>query len=155
MTINIDKLQAVAYSEPYLEHSWLWLNDSEIKELTFTPDFDKNSQLAWFNSLKDKLNYQIWGIEYDNIPIGVFGIKNISEVDGEYWGYIGEKQYWGKGISQWMLDRSIEFSKRRKIDLYLYVKEDNIRAIRAYEKKGFVSKILTEAGLLRMEWRSR
>ena len=38
-------LSLVEYTEEFLELSWLWLSDPEIKELTMTPDFTKKEQL--------------------------------------------------------------------------------------------------------------
>ena len=91
-------IEFVKYNETFLEKSWEWLNDKEIKYLTFTPDFTREQQKEWFLSLKDKKDYFIKGVLYNDIPIGVVGLKNITDINGEYWGYIGEKEYCNKGI---------------------------------------------------------
>ena len=45
------EIKLVDYTLDYLELSWKWLNDPEIKVLTNTPDFSLDQQLKWFNSL--------------------------------------------------------------------------------------------------------
>jgi len=95
----------VNYSKLFLDLSWKWLNDAEIKKLTDTPDFTKSEQENWYNSLQYKNDYLIFGILYDNEPIGVCGLKNVSKDDCEYWGYIGEKKHWGKGLGKQILSQ--------------------------------------------------
>lgn len=133
-------IHLVNYSKKYLDYSWKWLNDPEIKYLTQTPDFSKEDQLKFFQSLSVKTNYFIKGIEYEGMPIGACGLKNISKADAEYWGYIGEKSCWGKGIGGFILASMIAEAKRRGLkSLYLKVIRDNIRAFKLYERMGFVT----------------
>lgn len=75
----------------YLNKSWIWLNDNEIRKLTMTPKFTQQEQIIWFNSLSDNKNYSIQGVNYNEERIGVIGLKNITKDTGEYFGYIGEK----------------------------------------------------------------
>ncbi|WP_139902244.1 GNAT family N-acetyltransferase [Clostridium thermarum] len=132
-------IKFVDYDEQYCDLSWAWLNDEELRKLTLTPYFTRESQKGWFHSLKDRTDYQIWGIECDNKPIGAVGIKNIREgKEAEYFGYIGEKDYWFKGIGREMM----EFILRKARDLglnflYLKVGKYNERAIKLYQKSGF------------------
>ncbi len=37
-------IQLVKYDIDFLNLSWKWLNDSDLKQLTDTPDFSKNQQ---------------------------------------------------------------------------------------------------------------
>lgn len=130
-----------SYNEIYLEKSWGWLNDPEIKFLTNTPDFTKEDQQKWYRSIQSKENYKIWGVSAENNPIGVFGIKNIDykKADGEYWGFIGEKEYWGKGIGKSILEQLIEIAKNdlRLKEIYLKVIRENEIAIKLYKKLDF------------------
>lgn len=141
------------YSEVYLELSWEWLNDKDIKALTNTPQFSKESQNVWFESLKNKTNYKIWGVSYDNIPIGVFGIKNIDTEDkvGEYWGYIGRKEYWGKGLGKQILLNLLNVAKDDLFleNIVLKVLIDNEVAINLYKKVGF-NEVSRQDGLINM-----
>lgn len=126
------------YNISYLNFSKKWLRDPEIKRLTMTPDFDDETQLKWFHSLQSKENYYIKGIKYKNKPIGAMGLKNINNNCGEYWGYIGEKKYWGIGLGKYLIEYSIRYAKSLGLEyLYLKVDETNKRAIRLYEKNNF------------------
>ncbi|MET4560626.1 GNAT family N-acetyltransferase [Lysinibacillus parviboronicapiens] len=137
--IERETLEFREYDRATLECSYSWLNDPEIKFLTMTPDFTKESQENWFVSLKNINNYYIKSIYLDNEPIGALGIKNINENCGEYWGYIAEKKFWGKGYGKYLLDYAIRYAMNINLTyLYLRVVKDNIRAIKLYEKIGFV-----------------
>ncbi len=134
-------LMLTDYNEEVLEKSWKWLNDPEIKKLTNSPDFTREDQKKWFKSLRDNSNYCIKGISYNNKTIGVAGLKKINKDnnDAEYFGYIGEKQFWGKGLSRHILSEIVSVAKKEfKLNsLYLNVIPKNTRAIRAYENFGF------------------
>jgi len=129
------------YSRIYLEKSWDWLNDPEIKFLTNTPDFSRADQEKWYNDIQKKENYKIWGLSDEGKPIGIFGIKNIDfdEGFGEYWGFIGEKEYWGKGIGKLILKQIIEIAKTefKLKEIYLKVLKGNLIAINLYKKFEF------------------
>lgn len=145
-------LVLVDFDKEVLEKSWNWLNDEEIKYLTQTPNFTKEQQLKWFENISKTSNYFVKGLAFGKEVIGVVGLKNIDLKEGqaEYFGYIGEKQYWGKGLSSQIFDLIIEVCKQKEIKLlYLNVISENIRAIRAYEKVGFTKKG-TEGNVLQM-----
>lgn len=132
------RLEIVTYSRDFLELSWHWLNDSEIKKLTGTPDFTKQQQEDFFASLP-RVNYLVWGVTYENEPIGVIGLKNIDNGSAEYFGYIGEKKHWGKGLFSKILDViRLECKKINVNCIYLHVAVDNHMANKAYIKNGFV-----------------
>ena len=142
---KILNIEFVEYSRDFLEKSHEWLNDKEIKELTMTPDFTVEQQELFFNSLSIRSNYFIKGIKYNDLLIGACGLKNITELDGEYWGYIGEKKFWGQGIGKEMLKFIIEVSNEKKLDsIYLRVSPKNERAKNLYIKYGFVVEKINE-----------
>jgi RimJ/RimL family protein N-acetyltransferase len=65
-------------------------------------------------------------------------LKGIAGGAGEYWGYIGDKSCWGRGIGTEMV-RFIE-SEARARDLnrlWLQVWQGNPRARALYERLGF------------------
>ncbi|HHF9498441.1 TPA: GNAT family N-acetyltransferase, partial [Escherichia coli] len=93
-------LKLVEYDRTFLDLSMKWLSDPEIASLVMVPSFTKVQQECFFNSLPTRENYYIKGLIYNGYPIGAAGIKNIYKEKGEYWGYIGEKQFWGKGIGK-------------------------------------------------------
>lgn len=137
----MNNVEFVRYDERFLRASWTWLRDKEIKNMTMSPDLDKDSQRSWYEKLNQRLDYFIWGITVDGFPIGAVGIKkiNLERSEGEYFGYIGEKSYWGQGIGTLMLQYIIRIAAEKQLDtLILYVTSSNKRAIRLYEKNGFI-----------------
>lgn len=136
----VDKISFVKFNRDFLQKSYFWLSNPEIRRLTDTPSISRDGQEQWFRSLSSKKDYYIKGILADNYPIGAVGIKNITAVQGEYWGYIGEKSYWGKGVGKAMVEEMVHVAKRDfnlKI-LYLKVVVDNIRALSLYKRIGFI-----------------
>ena len=144
------------YDIRYLEKSLVWLNDREIQRLidssvVVTPE----SQAKWYSMIVNNPTYRIWGIEYNGEPIGACGIKHIDNemASGEYWGYIGEKEYWGgKGhlifeqiyqeaikLGLKKLTLSVLTSNQRAIALYLC---ENFRIVKEIEEKLYMMKTL-------------
>lgn len=147
----IPDVVATDYDERFLEMSWNWLHDEEIRYLTMSPSLTREQQRAWFTELNERSDYLIWGIEMAGQPIGAFGIKKFDGQIGEYWGYIGEKSYWGKGIGNWMVAQAIERGRSLGATrLYLKVLQTNSRALQLYIKSGFTVQS-TEDKVLWME----
>jgi RimJ/RimL family protein N-acetyltransferase len=138
------------YDERFLEKSWEWLNDPEIKRLTMTPDFTREAQRRWFQNLATATDYLIWGVSMNGEPIGALGLKHITQTAAEYWGYIGDRKYWGAGLGSEMLRFCFEKAKERGLhELHLRVHRDHTRAIRLYSNAGF--QVVNETdGVLRM-----
>ncbi len=133
------RIKLVKFTRRFLSNSLHWLNDEEIRLMTNTIPFTEEDQNLWFNNLNHKADYLIWGVETDNIPIGACGLKNITEKACEYWGYIGEKKFWGQGLGSEMI--SLAEAKARDIGLkniYLKVVNENSRALSLYIKQGYV-----------------
>ena len=134
------KVELVPYDMSFFEKSRLWLEDDEVNRLTDTGILpNESTRLKWFDSLPSKRDYLIWGVAFEGQPIGACGLKHISDSKAEYWGYIGEKSLWGRGLGTSMLYNIEQKAKESKIkELYLIVLEDNIRAIMMYRKNGFI-----------------
>ncbi|EKO3750511.1 GNAT family N-acetyltransferase [Vibrio metschnikovii] len=63
----------------------------------------------------------------------------INDSSAEYFGYIGDKSYWCKGLSRLIFELiRVECVKNNITDIWLRVSRENIMAIKAYEKNGFV-----------------
>lgn len=150
---STNKVTLVPFDIACLEKSWRWLSDREIAELTMTPAFTREEQWQFFASLPKRDDYLIWGVSLGDIGvIGAAGLKNHRGRLAEYWGYIGEREYWGKGIGRHMIAavegkaRTLGFS-----ELDLKVGAGNKRAISLYRKVGFViDKLESTSGCLRM-----
>lgn len=126
------------FNHDVLEKSWEWLNDPIIKELTSTSEFDPESQERWFGSLKTRNDYYIRSIWYNGKPIGVMGIKHLTDKEGEVFGYLGEKEYWGKTIGVQGLQYMIDYAKSLKLEsLYAIVLKENINSYRLIRRLGF------------------
>ena len=129
----------VPFDTIFLETSWGWLQDDELRKLVDTPLPTKAQQYCWFETLSQRSDYHIWGVLYNDKPVGVTGIKNIQNSTGEYWGYIGNKIYWGKGIGNTMIQLTIAAAQSLQLkQLTLTVLRTNQRAIKLYTKNGFV-----------------
>lgn len=144
------EIKFVEYSKSFLDLSFNWLSDSEIRFLTHTPVFSIDVQMQWFNSLPKKKDYYIRGILADEKPIGACGLKHITQVDGEYWGYIGEKEFWHKGIGKLMIAFIEEYARSLKLNqVYLKVISENTRAIQLYTGQGYIEDELN-SGMIKM-----
>lgn len=145
-------LHLIAYDRAYLDRSYKWLIDPEVKALTMTPDFNRDDQEAFFAGLADRADYRIWGVAVDGVgPAGAAGIKRIAGTRGEYWGYLGEKTLWGQGLGRRMVIAVEEQARTLGlVTLYLDVAQTNARAIGLYHSMGYVDGNVTD-GVLRME----
>lgn len=129
----------VEYTEDFLDMSWDWLNDPEIKSLTMTPDFSREDQIIFFNKLPTRTDYQISGIVVNGERAGACGLKHIKNGDAEFWCYLGLKKYWGLGLGvDIMLHAEMECVKLGVTRLHLKVSNSNPRAFKSYVKNGFI-----------------
>lgn len=134
----LQDIEFVPYDDTFLALSRDWLSDPEIKALTMTPDFDRAAQVRWYQSLPGRSDYLIWGVCCGGQPVGVCGLKGIADGTGEYWGYIGEKAFWGRGIGGRMIGFIEEVARSRGLrSVWLRVWDRNAPARRLYEKHGF------------------
>ena len=140
MNISQGMLKLVSYDMEYLAKSYDWLNDGEIRRLIDGPQIvTYEQQLKWYSQILLDPTYLIWGVEYNGIAIGACGLKHVDfeKKSGEYWGYIGEKSYWGgKGHSLLsLIYRKARDYQLDKIDLV--VSSFNTRAYKLYITEGF------------------
>ena len=133
------KVDLVPFDKRFFYKSRLWLEDEEVNCLTDTGELPAEpDRLKWFESLPSKKDYLIWGVACEEEPIGACGLKNIQGSMAEYWGYIGEKTYWGKGLGTSMLKGVEQKAIELNLDeLYLTVLVENDRAIGLYRKNGY------------------
>lgn len=132
------KIEFVPYDEKFLKLSWFWLNDPEVKVLSNTPDFSIEEQQMWFNNLKTNKQYRIWGIEAESKPIGAAGLKRITKTNACIFWYIGDKNFWGKGIGTFIASEITDKAKELELD-YLYGEPlvENFRSINLLFKEGY------------------
>lgn len=116
-----------------------WLQDDYIKKMICAPEISEDTRLKWFTNLPDRSDYKIWCVVKEGKPIGVSGIKSINDNVGEYFGYLGSKEYRGKGYGKAMLLATIREAKQYlELNLIkLKVIHENIPAYSLYKKVGF------------------
>lgn len=140
-SVDLQLLAVVPFDETFLSASAGWLQDNELAALIMTGPFDARAQAEWYASLPRRLDYKIWGVKFKGQPIGAFGLKNISANRAEYFGYIGEKSFWGRGIGKWILDEAVAKARALSIEcLTLRVAHQNGRARSLYLRFGFQQK---------------
>ena len=117
-----------------------WWRDKELIRLTsgdFSVITDKEVEKYFGDILKNKIDYHFM------ITLGEKVIGHISLVKRRGGWYetqivIGEEKYRGKGYGSEAIKLLIQKAKRLKISkIYLEVRPDNSRAIKAYERVGF------------------
>ncbi|KKC30494.1 acetyltransferase [Caldanaerobacter subterraneus subsp. pacificus DSM 12653] len=142
-----EKVKLRAYRKEDVELALKYINDPEVKRY-LTPGIPYpltlEDEYKWFESLsssKDTYSFAIETLE-DGKYIGGCGIneidwKNKVAVVGIF---IGDKEYWGKGYGTDAMKVLIRFifeqMNMNRVELYVY--SYNTRAIKSYEKCGFV-----------------
>jgi RimJ/RimL family protein N-acetyltransferase len=155
-----------------------WIADEEVIKYSLSA-FSKFKTQAeidnwYFEMLEDKQSINL-GISLKSTGslVGYAGISKLSKINksGEYFVFIGEKQYWGKGLGTEVTKQVLEtgFNDYGLNRIMLTVSEPNIGGIKAYERAGFKTEgHLRQAcfrngqyhdkivmSVLRSEWESR
>ena len=122
--------------------SYRWRNDPEVFKYTGTVYSDiitLESELNWIKKVIANKNDYRCAIMVDNVYIGNIYLTDMKDDEGEYHIFIGEKDYWGKGIagkaSILMIEYGFKVLKLKSI--FLHVKKENIAAIKLYQNLGF------------------
>lgn len=137
---DFNNISFVEFDCLFLHASYLWLQDMELCNLLDVLPPTEKQQEIWFNGLLQKGDYKIFGVNYENIPIGVCGLKNITKTTGEYFGYIGEKEMWGKGIGRLFVQFIEKYARDKGLSsIYLRVLRHNVRAMKLYKKLNYTT----------------
>ncbi len=137
MRVALD-LRLVDYDEQYRDLSYEWLQDPELRRLTRSRQLTREEQLAWYAALPDRTDYVIWGIECDGVPVGTMGLKHIGvDEGGEYFFYLGKREFWGRGISAWAYQTIYEQARIRGLRyLYGIIAKENTRSMGVHTGHG-------------------
>lgn len=122
-----------------------WINDPEVKRfLAAYMPFNDLAERSWFERISKSTDEMILGIALmsDDRLIGVTGFHQIHPKDhrATFGISIGEKSSWNKGYgfeaTRLMTDIGFDTLNLHRIELQVY--DFNERAIRVYEKAGWV-----------------
>ena len=143
-----------------------WLNDPAVLEFFEEPPTDIDRVIQKYGPRVDGNHYVTpWIIEYRNVPIGYIQHYQIQKHQLITYGYdenekiygidqfIGETDYWGKGIGTKAIELMLNYlCKRGAEKVVLEVKNNNGRAISSYKKCGFQRIKELQNNLDLMEW---
>lgn len=135
-----------------------WIKDKEVIRYSLSK-FQKmksNDEISnWFDELLlDKSSYNQAIVDNCNAKlIGYTGIVQISEIDlsGEYFIFIGDKSYHGKGIGTFVKKEIVKygFENLGLNRIMLTASEKNIGALKAYTKANFKTEGIMRQGFYR------
>jgi len=123
-----------------------WFADPEVRRhLEVAVPFSLAQEERWYEDLQEQIARQetmVWAIETgDGVHIGSVGLHNIHWQDrsAELGILIGEKTYWDRGYGADAVRTLLRlgFEEMNLHRIYLRVDDDNLRAIRCYEKCEF------------------
>lgn len=159
------------------EYFYSWIKDKEVirYSLSIFQKMKSNDDISsWFDGvLVDKSSYSKAIIDSESEKlIGYAGIAQISEANlsGEYFIFIGDKSYHGKGVGTFVTKEitKLGFEQLGLNRIMLTASEKNVAAIKAYSKANFKTEgIMRQAfyrdgnfhdkiimGILKEEWNS-
>lgn len=117
-----------------------WRNSKRVSEFFQIPQISMEQHKTWLSLLKNEPQKQVAFVIYiDKDPIGLTYFRNITSIDCDWGMYIYDTASRGLGIGQKALSWSIDYARDKlKVNkIKLEVKNDNIAAIKCYEKLGF------------------
>ena len=122
--------------------SYLWRNNPEIWKYTGSkPDKEITIELElqWIKSVIKKDNEKRFAIIADKVYVGNIQLTNITTDRAEFHIFIGDINYWGKGVASKAMDLLLDYAKEQlKLQyIYLSVHPDNKKGIILYKNKGF------------------
>ena len=126
------------FDETYLDASYEWLRDPGMSRLLMSQAVTREQQREWYDGLAGRTDYAIWGVEYDGVPVGVMGLKHLGEDDGgEYFFYIGDRSYWGRGIASWAFSEICDAARERGL-AYIWglIGKHNDRSLAVHTREG-------------------
>lgn len=134
--------------------SYKWRNDPEVWNFTGSrPDREitHEIELEWINKVLKDNTTKRFAILVDETYIGNIQLTDIHEQSAEYHIFIGDKSFWGKGISTLATYEILHYAKEELClqNVYLSVRADNIHAIKSYIKSSF-DKISEEDDWIKM-----
>lgn len=143
--INGERISLRAIQRKDSDRILNWVNNSELRNLTggIYPVSDIEHEI-WFKDKALEKTNKLFGIEKrdEKALIGIIGFNNTDFINRstEVYIYLGEPLYWGKGMGTEALQlmTNFAFEELNLHRLFLTVFSYNSRAIKSYEKVGFI-----------------
>ena len=120
-----------------------WRNDPEVFKYTgntYDHEIRIETELEWIRWVIRKPNEYRCAILADDRYVGNIYLTDISDGCATYHIFIGDKDYWGKGVAREASRLIIDYGfKKLKLErIVLEVRKQNERAIQLYRTLGFV-----------------
>ncbi|MCI5713382.1 MAG: UDP-4-amino-4,6-dideoxy-N-acetyl-beta-L-altrosamine N-acetyltransferase [Lachnospiraceae bacterium] len=140
-----EKIYLLPISRKDTENVIRWRNEPYVQDkFIYREKFTKESHEKWLEAMVDtgKVTQFIIYTKAERKAIGSVYLRDINQKDkrAEFGIFIGEKEYWGKGFGNEATKLILNYAFRtlclHKVMLRVFA--SNKRAIRSYEKAGFV-----------------
>ena len=139
--MNIEKIKLRKIKLTDYKYFFIYWRDKTLIKLTsgvLDPITDDEVKKYFLAMLQSKSDYHFMIIVEDDI-IGHISLAKRKDGWYETQIVIGEKDYWNKGYGTKAIQQVIKRARRLGIlKIFLEVRPTNLRAIKSYEKNGFV-----------------
>jgi aminoglycoside 6'-N-acetyltransferase len=118
-----------------------WRNDPDSRAWFHDgAAIEPEGHLAWFRAYLTRDDDYVFMVEIAGRPVAQVSLYDIRESSAEFGRLLVDPGARGGGLSHRVVALTLQAAERLGVDhLHLEVKKDNVRAIRAYEKAGFVA----------------
>lgn len=135
--------------------SVIWRNDPDVFKFTgntYNHEITIDSELNWIRKVINNADEYRCAILANDIYVGNIYLTNIEQGKAEYHIFLGNKEFWGKGVAYKasLLILEYGFIKLKLNSITLKVNKENMSAYNLYKKLGFVD-INSEEGWVEME----
>lgn len=135
--------------------SVIWRNDPDVFKFTgntYNHEITIDSELNWIRKVINNADEYRCAILANDIYVGNIYLTNIEQGKAEYHIFLGNKEFWGKGVAYKasLLILEYGFIKLKLNSITLKVNKENMSAYNLYKKLGFVD-INSEEGWIEME----
>jgi diamine N-acetyltransferase len=125
--------------------SVIWRNIPEVWKMTgSSPDrvITDQDELNWIKKAINEKTSRRCAIIADGVYVGNIYLTDIRNKTAELHIFIGNKEYWGKGIAKEATRQIIDYAINtlRLDSVHLEVRKENVAARKVYEKIGFEEK---------------
>lgn len=98
-----------------------------------------DDELSWIKKVVAQEDSKRFAILADGVYVGNTYLTGVDGQTAEYHIFIGEIEYWGKGVAKEATKKLLTYAKDILMlkSVFLWVKEENTAAVALYDKVGF------------------